>query len=125
MLARSVHRLRRNEHSRVRERCKYPPGVEPARTVHTKDFFPIEIARLGLGDRSVPSVRAADCGPDAEASFGKVQAIARSAPDTIVRNPAKQRDIHSALQNKILYQAPHRIVCQSGDDSRAQPKAAA
>jgi hypothetical protein len=72
----------------------------------------------------VATIVGAECGSDPETAFCKVETVAGSSPDAIVRHPADQRLIDAALKDEILEQAPDWIVGESGDHSGFEAEAA-
>src|SRR5579864_6704961 len=71
------------------------------------------------------TVRAACGGANSKAALGKVKAIAHRATDAVVWPPTNQRGINPTLQDQILQEPAHRVVCQSCGDCRAQTKTSA
>ena len=73
----------------------------------------------------MPAVGAAGGGAHAEATLSKVETVADGATDAIVWNPANERMIDAAIQDKILNEPADWIVGEGGGDGDAHAEAAA
>ena len=81
----------------------------------SKDFVPIDIARLELRYRGVPTIVRSNRRAHAEAALGKIEAVADGVADAVVLNPPHQRLINAALINQILKQAANWISGKGSD----------
>src|SRR6266446_3548761 len=94
-----LHRFSRHSRSCFRERAKDSARVKPARAFFGKDFFPIDIAGLELGNRRVPAIRTSKRGAHAKPALGEIQAVADRAADAVVFDPTDMTQIDAALEH--------------------------
>src|SRR6267143_4286893 len=94
--------------------------MKPARARLSKNLIPIDVARLQLRDRGVPTIVTSQRCTHAEAALRKIEAVARGAAHAIVLHPAHQRLVHAALVNEILKEPPDRIIGERRDDRGVQ-----
>ncbi len=107
----------------VAERGENPARVKPARTVFAKNFLPIDVAFFQLRGCGVATIGHAFRAANAKTALGEVQPIANRATDAVVIAPLEVVHGHTALQNKILHQPPHFIICEGRNHRRAQAEA--
>src|SRR5471030_649880 len=86
-------------------------------TLSLHDALPISGPDLRGG--AVAAVRAAQCGADAEALFGEVEADARVAAQAVEIAPDDVRCVDAALADEILHQPAQIVFRQGGDDAGA------
>ena len=98
--------------------------MQPAHARATEEGVPVDVARAQLAGCCVTPVGDADGAADTEPPFGEVQAVPDVPTDSVVRRPAHERGVDSALEHEVLDEAPDVVVRQGGDDRGAQPEAA-
>src|SRR5262249_44811123 len=118
-----LHGLDRDLRRGRGERSKNSARVEPAGAELGKNFFPIDVAGLELGNGGVATVVGAKGGTDAEAAFGEVEAVARSTADAVVGYPSHERWVDSALIHEILEQATYGVVGEGCDHGGLESEA--
>ena len=118
------HRFDDEGWRRVAEGGKDAAGMEPARAEPAKDVVPIKIAGLELACRRVTTIGSANRSTHPETALGEVQPVAHAAADSVIGNPFDELGIDASLQNKILEQPAHVVVCKSGANGGLQPEAA-
>src|SRR6267143_4223631 len=97
--------------------------MKPSRALLSKNLIPIDVARLQLRDRGVPTIVTSQRCTHAEAALRKIEAVARRAAHAIVLHPAHQRLVYATLVNEILKEPPHRIIGERCDDRGVQAEA--
>jgi len=120
----SLHGFQCNIGSRGGKSTKYPTGVEPARPLLSKNFIPIDVAGLELGNRGVSAIVGSDRGPHSESALSEIEAISCRVTHPVVLNPTHQRLIDSSLVDEILKQSSHRIIGERADERGVHTKAA-
>ena len=121
----SLYCLQHHGSGILRQSGVNPAGVQPAHTQGAKNIIPIHIAGLQLRNGGVAPVRGADSAANAVAPLHKVQSVAHTAADAVKGHPADQGGIYPALEDQILQQVTHLILCKSSDHAGAHSKAAA
>ena len=99
-------------------------GVEPAHADLTEDAVPVDVAASQLARRGVTTIGHPERSPNAEATFGEVQAVAAGTTDTIERQPADEGRVDASLEDAILHETTDLVVDERGDKRGAQPEAA-
>src|SRR6266550_1505055 len=79
----------------VTERGEDPAGVQPADSQLAKDVVPSKVAWLELAGGGVAAVRNPHCAAHTEAAFGKIEAVADNATDTVKRHPLDELGVHT------------------------------
>src|ERR1700752_1638568 len=123
MFSCDLHRFARDQRRCFRQRTENAASMKPARAFRTEDLFPINIARLQLRDCGVTTILTTSSSAHAKTTFGKVQAIANRAANTVEFHPFQVRLVHTTLIDQILDQSADCIVSQRRNDCGIQPEA--
>src|SRR5439155_2423151 len=100
----------------VAEGCENAASVEPACGEFAEDVVPIEIAGFELAGGGVAAVGNSYRAAHAKTALGKIQAVPRGAPDTVVGDRFDELCIHASLQDEILQQTADVVVGKSSAD---------
>src|SRR6266478_3682539 len=123
VLAGRLYGFHRHVGRGLRERAEYPAGVEPACPSLAENVVPIDVARLLLRGRRVTAIRASQGGPDSKSSLREVEAIAHSASNAVIADPADQGLVDSSLMDQILQQPADGVVGECRHDRRLETEA--
>src|SRR5581483_7568171 len=122
---RRLDRLERDRRRRLRQCAEHTARVEPAHAVRAEEAIPVDVSRLQLRRRRVPSVGAPDGAAYTEPPLGEVEPVANLAANAVVGPPEEVCALDASLQHQVLDQPADRVVGERGDDARAQTEATA
>jgi hypothetical protein len=100
-------------------------GMQPAGASDGEDLLPVEVAGLAICDSGVSAIGATDSRSNTESSLGKVQAVADSSADSVIRNPTDERGVDPTLEDQVFKKLSNRVFRESGNDGGSQAETSA